>query len=411
MEYEFNLDNPVIKKVLSKIDKDEWLTLTKEMIKTGQPNSGNPLDPDILTCEEEPFALFVAGKLETMGFEVTKYESQPRRPNIVGILKGTQGNKSLMINDHLDTYPAVEPFKWDKCNQNPFDATVHGDWLYGRGTSDTRGNLSAALLAVKALIDTGIKFKDDLICCFTVDEEKDGPHGSIYLTKTIGIKADYSITAEPTAWGGDNKDWGMNISTANSGHCLCSIKFSGIKSHIWRPDTGVNAISIAAEVILSLDKMDFKHEKTALMGHTQPCISIVRINGGLPGEMQFSPDECEITLAVVGIVPGMTIDSVLKDINDHLNFRIGKKNNVGFKVKQVPESLFVSATNPVQEYEEPVKSLVECYELLMDKKPGINRKNAFNDTIRFREMGYNAVTFGPGEDGWSPVNESISIKK
>ena len=26
-------------------------------------------------------------------------------------------------------------------------------------------------------------------------------------------------------------------------------------------------------------------------------------------------------------------------------------------------------------------------------------------------MGYNAVTFGPGEDGWSPVNESISIKK
>ncbi|MDC1260969.1 M20 family peptidase, partial [Pseudomonadota bacterium] len=92
------------------------------------------------------------------------------------------------------------------------------------------------------------------------------------------------------------------------------------------------------------------------------------------------------TLAVVGIVPGMTIDSVLKDINDHLNFRIGKKNNVGFKVKQVPESLFVSATNPVQEYEEPVKSLVECYELLMDKKPGINRKNAFNDTIRFRGL-------------------------
>lgn len=411
MDNEFNLQNKLLQKILSKIDKNEWLDLTKEMIKTGQPSSGNPLDPDILTCEEEPFALFVAGKLEAMGFEVTKYESQPRRPNIVGVLKGSEGKKSLMINDHLDTYPAVEPFKWDKCNKNPFNATVHGDWLYGRGTSDTRGNLSAALLAVKSLIDTGIKFKDDLICCFTVDEEKDGPHGSIYLTQTIGITADYSITAEPTAWGGESKHWGMNISTANSGHCLCSIKISGIKSHIWRPDTGVNAISVAAEVIPYLDKMLFTHQKTTLMGHTPPCISVVKINGGLPGEMQFSPDECEIILAVVGIVPGMTIESVIKDINDNLIGLIGGKNNVVFEVNQVPGSLFVSATDPVLEKEEPVKSLSECYELIMGEKPGINRKNAFNDTIRFREKGYNAVTFGPGEDGWSPVNESISIKK
>ena len=38
-------------------------------------------------------------------------------------------------------------------------------------------------------------------------------------------------------------------------------------------------------------------------------------------------------------------------------------------------------------------------------------RNAFNDTIRFREAGINAVTFGPGEDGWNPDNESISITK
>ena len=47
----------------------------------------------------------------------------------------------------------------------------------------------------------------------------------------------------------------------------------------------------------------------------------------------------------------------------------------------------------------------------MGKDPIPNRKNAFNDTIRFREAGINAVTFGPGEDGWAPDNESISITK
>ena len=51
-----------------------------------------------------------------------------------------------------------------------------------------------------------------------------------------------STTAEPTAWGDVNKDWGMNLSVANSGHCLIEVTVEGIKSHIWRPDISVNAI-------------------------------------------------------------------------------------------------------------------------------------------------------------------------
>ena len=43
--------------------------------------------------------------------------------------------------------------------------------------------------------------------------------------------------------------------------------------------------------------------------------------------------------------------------------------------------------------------------------PKLNRKNAFNDTIRFREAGIKAITFGPGEDGWAADNEWISIPK
>jgi len=156
------------------IDEQEWIDLTVEMVAIGQPNSTNPLDPDIPAGEEEAYALFVAGKLEAMGFKVKKYASQSKRPNIVGVLKGEGGGPSLMINDHLDTYPAVEPERWDKCDGDPFKATRHGDWIYGRGTSDTRANLAASLLAVKAVLDSGVRLKGDLICCYTVDEEKDG---------------------------------------------------------------------------------------------------------------------------------------------------------------------------------------------------------------------------------------------
>ena len=53
--------------------------------------------------------MLVAGKLEALGMEVTKHSAQPHRPNVLGVLKGRDGAPSLILNDHLDTYPAVEP--------------------------------------------------------------------------------------------------------------------------------------------------------------------------------------------------------------------------------------------------------------------------------------------------------------
>ena len=59
--------------LIENINESEWIELTKEMVAIGQPNSTNPLDPDVPAGEEEAIALFVAGKLESMGFEVIKY--------------------------------------------------------------------------------------------------------------------------------------------------------------------------------------------------------------------------------------------------------------------------------------------------------------------------------------------------
>lgn len=406
-------------RVLGHITEDRWLKLASELIRTGQPRSGNPLDPDLPGGEEEAIAMLTAGKLEALGMQVETYANVPGRPNVVATLKGTGDGPSLMMNDHLDTYPVVEPEKWTMTDGKPYEAKRHGDLLYARGTSDTRGNMASCLLAAQALIQEGVTFEGDLMYCFCVDEERDGTHGSIYLTKELGIRADYSITAEPTAWGGpvnpDAKgqlpDWGINLSVANSGHCLVDIAITGEKGHIWRPDVIVNPINEAAALIPLLEEMTFTHEADPFPGHTPPCITVVRIRGGLPGEMQFSPDTCVITLAVVGIVPGMTMDSVLSDINNVTRSVTEGSNRISATVNQVAGSLFVDATPPVPMDQEPCVSLVRASERLLGQTPEPNRKNAFNDTIRLREFGMNAVTFGPGEDGWAADNEWISITK
>ena len=402
---------PLEADVLSRISEARWLALATELIRTGQPRSSNPLDPDLPPGEEEAVSMLVAGKLEAMGMAVSKHECVPHRPNVVGVFKGRDGAPSLIINDHLDTYPAVEPEKWHMTDFDPFKATRHGDLLYARGTSDTRGNLAATLLAVQALVEAGVTFDGTLICCYTVDEERNGTEGSIFMLQEVGLTADYAITAEPTAWGDGAGEWGMNLSVANSGHCLIEVVVEGVKAHIWRPDISVNAITEAARLISKLETMSFTHTPASFMGHTPPCCSIVRIRGGLAGEMQFSPDACTITVAVVGMVPGMTLDGVIRDIERTAQQALCGANGIACKVRQVPGSLFVSGTHPVPVDEEPCASLRAAYRQVMGQEPGVNRKNAFNDTIRFREAGINAVTFGPGEDGWSVDNESISITK
>lgn len=403
--------NDLEAKVLTRITEERWLTLAAELIRTGQPRAGNPLDPDLPPAEEEAISMLVAGKLEALGMAVSKYESKPHRPNVVGVFKGRDGAPSLIINDHLDTYPVMEPEKWHMTDFDPFKATRHDDLLYARGTSDTRGNLAASLLAVQALVEAGITFDGTLICCYTVDEERNGTEGSIYMLEKVGLAADYAITAEPTAWGDVSNDWGMNLSVANSGHCLIEITIEGAKSHIWRPDISVNAIIEAGRLLLNLESMAFTHTPAEFMGHTPPCCSVVRIRGGIAGEMQFSPDTCTLIAAVVGIVPGMTLDSVIKDIERTARATFSGTNGIGFVVRQVPGSLFVNGTEPVPVEEEPCRSLRAVYRQLMGREAGVNRKNAFNDTIRFREAGINAVTFGPGEDGWAVDNENISITK
>ena len=96
---------------------------------------------------EEGAALLVADKLREMGFAVEMIAKRAGRPNVIGTLPGNDDGFTLILNDHLDTYPAGDWSAWTMTGGHPFRPTRHGDRLYARGTSDTRGNLACTLLA------------------------------------------------------------------------------------------------------------------------------------------------------------------------------------------------------------------------------------------------------------------------
>lgn len=398
-------------KIADAINYEDWLALTTELVTTGQPDSENPLDPDMPSGSEEKIALCVAAKLRALGLEVELHEKVPGRPNVIGTWTGQGDGPTLIFNDHLDTYPAGDPGAWHMTNGNPYNPTVSGDKLYARGTSDTRGNLACTLLAVKALRDSGAQFKGTLKCIYTVDEEKHGPNGAIYLLDELGIRGDYEITAEPSGWTRSADEWGIGIAVAHAGNCILEIKTEGTKSHLWRPDTGINAITKMAKLLTLLESIQFTHKAPNYYGGTKPMVCPTRIGAGVPREMQFTPAECRTVIAVVGLVPGMTLASVTADIQAVIDQLANEDSSFAASVRQLPNSLFVAATEEVPETAEPVAALTDAYQKVLGQTPVYYRKNAYCDTIRFSHAGIPSVTFGPGEDGWPPVNEYIHTSK
>ena len=66
------------------------------------------------------------------------------------------GAELVGVLGHLDVVPPGKLEDWT--GTDPFDPVEAMGCLYGRGTQDDKGPLLAALFAVKALMDAGVKF-------------------------------------------------------------------------------------------------------------------------------------------------------------------------------------------------------------------------------------------------------------
>ncbi len=82
----------------------------------------NSINPDLVAGGpgEGEIARFVANWLATAGLEVKLDEPEPGRPNVIGIVRGSGGGSSLMLNAHMDTVGVAsmeltEPTALDIC--------------------------------------------------------------------------------------------------------------------------------------------------------------------------------------------------------------------------------------------------------------------------------------------------------
>jgi len=175
--------------------RDEIVALTQALVRI--PTINPPGDA------YEPCARLLGDTLQRGGFAVEYYTATARpehsaahpRVNVVGRRRGHRDRPCVHLNGHLDVVPVGTGWTCD-----PFAGDVRDGRIYGRGTSDMKGGIAAAVLAAECIRRAGIELAGTVEISGTVDEESGGWAGVAHLAQVGRLTArstDFVIIPEP----------------------------------------------------------------------------------------------------------------------------------------------------------------------------------------------------------------------
>jgi len=122
---------------------------------------------------EQIAAMYVAGVLAKEGIKAELLDVTPGRSAVVARLSSAamaDPSKALLLVAHLDTVP-VDKSRW---TVDPFGAVVKEGYLYGRGTIDDKGMVAANMAVFISLKRSMARLNRDVIFLATTDEEVSG---------------------------------------------------------------------------------------------------------------------------------------------------------------------------------------------------------------------------------------------
>ncbi len=253
--------------------------------------------------EEKALQEVVADRLGRLGAEIDQWEPDASalrdhpmmppwhhwedRPITVGVLRGAGGGRSLIINGHVDV---VDPGDLEHWSSPPFAAEVRDGCVYGRGAVDMKGGIAAALFAVEALVDNGVRLGGDLTFEAVTDEETCAM-GTVAAIER-GYRADAGLVPEPTR---------LNLWIATRGLLHGTLRIPGRSAHAevnqpdWREGGGVNAIERSLPLMRSLEELNADWGRRPAKAHPllgRPRAQPTVIRGGV--FISNVPEACEI---------------------------------------------------------------------------------------------------------------------
>lgn len=273
------------------MDQQEKIKILQDVIQLETPN-GN----------EEIVALHYKNLLEAHGIESQLIQYADGRTNLVAELKGNQEGKILAVSGHMDVVDAGNPDLW---TYPPYGAEIHDGVMYGRGTTDMKAGLTALIIAMIELKESGQAFAGTVRLLACVGEEI-GMLGSKQLTD-LGYTQDIDgmIIAEPST---------PYYYTKHKGSIQYQVIARGSAAHSSTPEKGVNTIQLINDFI---NKTNIKIDEAAATAENDMLGKMLNVFTMIEGGNQInSVPEYTVLSGNARTIPEVGNDVVVGIFND-----------------------------------------------------------------------------------------------
>jgi acetylornithine deacetylase/succinyl-diaminopimelate desuccinylase-like protein len=140
-------------------------------------------------------AEWLAGQLEFAGGRVVETDGHPV---VRGEWLGAAGAPTILVYGHYDVQPTGDADEWES---PPFELTVDGDVVRGRGASDDKGPVYIVLKTAQAFLAQEGRLPFNVKFLFEGEEEIGSPHLPGYVTAHAAeLAADLVISADGAMW-------------------------------------------------------------------------------------------------------------------------------------------------------------------------------------------------------------------
>jgi acetylornithine deacetylase/succinyl-diaminopimelate desuccinylase family protein len=251
---------------------------------------------------------YVSEFLSSLGFEIEGWDvgpsaTFPAHPLIVARLAGSGDGRSLAFNGHVDVVPVGDRSSW---TQDPFGGEVVDGRLYGRGATDMKGGIAAALWATKTALEQGLRPRGDIVFHVVSDEEVVG-NGTREIVERASA-CDVTLSLEPTE---------LRLCAAEGGLVHFRIEVEGVEAHAstrylsvhagGNGGGGVNAVEKTIKIIVALQELERQWANTKShpilppgFNTLSPAIIVGGPGGGADGRLNLfsnagtAPNYCSV---------------------------------------------------------------------------------------------------------------------
>jgi acetylornithine deacetylase/succinyl-diaminopimelate desuccinylase-like protein len=132
--------------------------------------------------------------LKSIGLEHVALVPTVWHPIVYGDWRHARGQPTVLIYGHYDVQPADPLSEW---RSPPFEPTVRGGDLFGRGASDDKGQLFAHVKAVESCLRGAGRLPVNVVCLFEGEEEIGSTHLPQFLASARDeLAADVAVISD-----------------------------------------------------------------------------------------------------------------------------------------------------------------------------------------------------------------------